>query len=207
MHIVLDPSSRWVFAKDHPAAVPCETPDVVYSLVTSSGTWTVLCEVKGKGELLLRDWTHANGNDELIQRKVCSLLETPFTGIKGLGLFGPESTVLRGGTPYIMPLRSVALHSLRLGDTVWDGAEFTEVTSIYWSNEMGNVSGPNSSAWRLSPKGWVQEPVPAVEKQVPQMHCGTRSGTIVVDGTVFRDFNEIDKKHFHELEEFLLSLL
>ena len=206
MHIILGPSSRWIFAKDHPDAVPCETPDVVYSLVTSSGTWTV-GSPEGKGTLVLRDWTHADGNDEVIQRKVCSLLQTPFTGIKGLGLVGPESEVLRGGIPYVSPLRSVALHSLRLGDKIWDGAAFSEVTSIYISSELGNVSGPNSSAWTLRPSGWVQGPVPAVGRQVPQMHCGTASGTVVINGAVLRDFNEIDKEHFHELEEFLLSLL
>jgi len=206
MHIVLSPSSRWIFAKDHPYAVPCETPDVVYSLVTSSGTWIVSSPATDT-ELVLRDWTHADGNDELIQRKVCSLLQTPFTGIKGLGLAGPESEVLCEGVPYISPLRSVALHSLRLGDKVWDGATFSEVTSIYISSDLGNASGPNSSAWTRVSSGWVQSPVAAVGKQVPQMHCGTASGTIVLNGAVVRDFNEIDKEHFHELEEFLLSLL
>jgi len=208
MHIVRGPSS-WIFAKDHPDAFPCETPDVVYSLVTSSGTWTVAsAEGRGQGqEILLRDWTHADGNDEVIQQKVCSLLQTPFTGIKGLGLIGPESEVLREGIPYITPIRSIPLSAIRIGDKIWDGASFTEVTSIYMSSELGNATGPNSSAWTLGESGWVQRPVSALGSQVRQMHCGTKSGTLVVDGTVVRDFNEIDKEHFHELEEFLLSLL
>jgi hypothetical protein len=158
--------------------------------------------VSDERELLLRDWTHADGNDEIIQRKVCSFLETPFTGIKGMGLLGPESKVLCKGisTP-------VALNSLRLGDKVWDGNSFTEVISIYRSIEMGNETGPNSSAWTLCPDGWKQLPRHVVGKQVPQMHCGTESGSIVIDGIFMRDFNEIDKKHFPALEEFLLSLL
>jgi len=207
MHILLGRSSRWIFAKDHPDAIPCETPDVVYSLVTSSGTWTVKGEGADAEELVLRDWTHADGNEEVIQRKVCSLLQTPFTGIKGLGLLGPESEVLCEGIPYVSRLRSVQLHSLRLGEKIWDGANFSEVTSIYISSELGNASGPNSSAWTLGQSGWVQEAVSTVGKQVPQMHCGTMSGTLVINGLMVRDFNEIDKEHFHKLEEFLLSLL
>jgi hypothetical protein len=204
MHIVYN-GSRWVFAKDHPAAISCASSPVVYSLVTSSRTWIVSNE--GKEEILLRDWTHSNGNDEVIQKKVCSFLQTPFTGIKGLGLLGPESTVLHGGIPYISPLRSVSLDSLRLGDKVWDGASFTEVTSIYISSELGNASGPNSSTWSLGSTGWTQSHVDAVGNQVAQMHCGTESGTIVIDGLCVRDFNEIDKNDFHALEVFLLSLL
>jgi hypothetical protein len=203
LHIVLSPSSRWIFAKDHPDAIPCETPDVVYSLVTSSGTWTVKVD---EAELFLRDWTHADGNDELIQRKVCSLLQTPFAGIKGMGLLGPETSVLCAPSNS-SPARSIRLESLRLGDKIWDGEEFTEVTSIYRSSELGNTSGPNSSAWSRGASGWVQSPVSASGKQVPQIHCATKSGRLVADGMLIRDFNEIDKEHFHELEEFLLSLL
>ena len=108
----------------------------------------------------------------------------------------------------------VPLNSLRLGDRVWDGTKYTKVISLYRSTELGNAFGPNSSAWTLclcpptaGQDGWRQIPVPVIGKQVPQMHCGTESGTIAVDGIIVRDFNEIDKKDFPALEEFLLSLL
>jgi hypothetical protein len=201
MHILYDSySSRWIFAKDHRDAVPCVSPSSVYSLVTSSHTWIVRSPSGIEEELLLRDWTHADGNEELIQRKVCSMLNTPFTGIKGIGLIGPESVVLCED-------KSVSISSLNIGDRVWDGTKFTEVTSIYRSNELGNASGPNSSAWRLGPDGWIQHSVPLLGNQVPLIHCGTESGTIVIDGITMRDFNEIEKKDFHALEDFLLSLL
>lgn len=200
MHIVFDASSsRWVFAKDHTAAIPCDAPARVYSLVTSSRTWIV----RGEEELLLRDWTHsADGSEAVIQRKICSLLQTPFVGVRGLGLVGPNSMVLRGE-------QAVPLRSVQVGDRVWDGSGYTEVTSIYVSTELGNASGPNSSAWsrESASANWVQRPVMAEGVQVPLIHCGTASGFLEVDGEVIRDFNEIDKDHFMELEEFLLSLL
>jgi hypothetical protein len=198
MHIVFDASSsRWVFAKDHSAAIPCDVPPCVYSLVTSSRTWSV----RGDEELLLRDWTHsAEGSEEAIQRKVCSLLQTPFVGVRGLGLVGPNSMVKKEG-------HSVPLSSVRLGDKVWDGSECTEVTSTYVSIERGNASGPNSSAWSQGSAGWVQRPIVAEGDQVPLIHCGTASGRLEVNGEVIRDFNEIDKDQFTELEEFLLCLL
>lgn len=201
MHIVFDSSSsRWVFAKDHSAAIPCPTPARVYSLVTSSRTWIV----KGEEEVLLRDWTHsADGSDEAIQRKVCSLLQTPFVGVKGLGLVGPKSMVWKDGQDRL-PVR---ISSLRVGDSIWDGSSFTEVTSIYISTELGNASGPNSSAWSQESGSWVQKAVAAEGIQMPQVHCGTASGLLEVNGKVIRDFNEIDKSHFTELEEFLLYLL
>jgi hypothetical protein len=128
------------------------------------------------------------------------MLNTPFTGIKGLGLLGPESMVLCEGA-------SRPLHSLRLGDKVWDGTSFTEVISMYRSSELGNASGPNSSAWTKHKDAWIQERVDAVGKQVGLIHCGTQSGTLVVNGITMRDFNEVDSIHFPALEEFLLSLL
>lgn len=199
---ILHNGSKWIFAKDHPAAVPCDTPPIVYSLVTSSRTWIVRASSASatKEELLLRDWTHSDGKEELIQRKICSMLNTPFTGIKGLGLLGPDSMVLCEGI-------SRPLHSLRLGDRVWDGTSFTKVISIYRSTELGNASGPNSSAWTKNKEAWIQEPVDASGKQVGLIHCGTQSGTLVVNGVTVRDFNEVDSKHFQALEEFLLSLL
>lgn len=200
-HILHD-GVKWVFAKDHPAAVPCDSPPIVYSLVTSSRTWIVRAPSGSTStqELLLRDWTHSDGKEELIQQKICSMLNTPFTGIKGLGLLGPESMVLCEGA-------SRPLHSLRLGDKVWDGTSFTEVISIYKSSELGNASGPNSSAWTKHEDTWIQQPVDAVGKQVGLIHCGTQSGTLVVNGITMRDFNEVDSMHFPALEEFLLSLL
>ena len=200
MHIVFDSSSsRWVFAKDHSDAIPCATPARVLSLVTSSRTWVV----RGEKELLLRDWTHSAGSEEAIQRKVCSLLNTPFVGVRGLGLVGPKSTVWKDGQDG----QPVRVSSLRVGDRVWDGSEFTEVTSVYISTELGNMSGPNSSAWSEESGTWVQKGVCAEGIQVPQVHCGTASGRLEVNGKIIRDFNEIDSDKFIELEEFLLSLL
>jgi hypothetical protein len=199
MHIVFDSSvERWVFAKDHVDAVPCETPPLVYSLVTSERTWSVM----GKKELLLRDWTHSrDGDEEIIQRKVCSLLGVPYTKPRGLGLFGPESRVWKQGSG------PVPLSSLCVGDLVNDGEGVTEVTSIYRSTELGNASGPNDAIWTWDASGWSQLPVVKSWVQVPLMHCGTQSGKILVNGFIRRDFNEVEKEHFDELEDFLLSLL
>lgn len=199
MHIVFDPSvERWVFAKDHSDAVPCDTPSRLYSLVTSERTWSV----KGNRELLLRDWTHSReGDEEAIQRKVCSLLGVPFVETRGLGLLGPESRVWKEGAG------PVPLSSLRLGDRIHDGEGTTEVTSIYMSTELGNASGPNDAIWTLDSTGWSQLPAAKTWNQVPLMHCGTESGKLLVNGYIRRDFNEVEKGQFHELEEFLLSLL
>jgi len=199
MHIVFDASvDRWVFAKDHSDAVPCDTPYRLYSLVTSERTWIV----RGKKELLLRDWTHAKEEDEeVIQRKVCSLLGVPFVETRGLGLLGPESRVWKEG------VGPVPLSSLRLGDRIHDGEGTTEVTSLYISTQLGNASGPNDAIWTLDSTGWTQLPVEKSWNQVPLMHCGTESGKLLVNGYIRRDFNEVDKGQFHELEEFLLSLL
>jgi hypothetical protein len=197
MHIVFDlTAGRWVFAKDHTDAVECNTPSRVYSLVTSERTWIV----RGEQELLLRDWTHSNGDDEAIQRKVCSLLTAPFTETRGFGLLGPQSKVWKHGQGY------VPVASLSLGDLIHDGEGTTEITSIYTSTELGNISGPNAGIWTLGSEGWRQNPVTKSWVQVPLMHFGTSSGKMLVDGEVIRDFNEVDQDHFHELEEFLLSL-
>jgi hypothetical protein len=198
MHIVFDASvDRWVFAKDHADAIPCDTPSRVYSLVTSERTWVV----RGEKELVLRDWTHAKEEDEeVIQRKVCSLLGVPFVETRGLGLLGPESRVWKSSG-------SVPLSSIRLGDRIHDGEGMTEVTSLYMSTELGNASGPNDAIWTLDSSGWSQLPVEKSWAQVPLMHCGTESGKLLVNGYVRRDFNEVEKWQFHELEEFLLSLL
>ena len=197
MHIVFDSTvDRWVFAKDHADAVACKTPSRVYSLVTSERTWIV----RGEQELLLRDWSHSDGNEEAIQRKVCSLLQVPFVGVRGLGLLGPDSKVWKYGEGYI-PVSSISI-----GDIVSDGEGRTEVTSIYTSTELGNISGPNAGIWTLGSEGWRQNAVAKSWIQVPLMHLGTSSGKILVDGEIIRDFNEVDQGQFHELEEFLLSL-
>jgi hypothetical protein len=197
LHIVFDSSvDRWVFAKDHVDAVPCETPSLVYSLVTSNRTWTVY----GTKELILRDWTHAKeGDEERIQRKICSFLGVPFTEVRGIGLVGPESMVWKEG------YGPCHISSLRIGDRVSDGEGMTEVTSIYDSTEEGNSSGPNRSVWTLAGV-WQQKSVAQKGVQVPLMYCATESGKIRVNGEILRDFNEIDSEHFYELEEFLLSL-
>lgn len=195
MHIVFDgKKGRWVFAKDHTDALPCRTPEHVYSLVTSSRTWTV----KGDEEVLLRDWTHSTG-DGRAEEKVSSLLHSSFVS-KGMGLVGPKSHVWKEG------VGPVPLSSVRLGDRIRDMTGFTEVISIYHSAERGKSTGPNDSAWILDSRGWVQRKV-IHESSHELMHVGTDSGTLLLDGIYIRDFNEIEKKDFIEMEEFLLSLL
>jgi len=195
LHIVFDgKKGKWVFAKDHTDALPSRTPERVYSLVTSSRTWTV----KGDKELLLRDWTHSTG-DPRVEKKISSLLKSSFVS-KRMGLVGPKSHVWKEG------VGPVPLSSIRLGDRIRGMMGFTEVTSIYHSTERGKSTGPNDSIWILDPSGWVQQEV-AHDSSHELMHIGTDSGIFLLDGIYIRDINEIEKKDFTELEEFLLSLL
>lgn len=195
LHIVFDEKKgEWVFAKDHSDAIPCDTPAYVYSLVTSSRTWTV----KGDAEILLRDWTHSTG-DPRVEKKISSLLKSSFVS-KGMGLVGPKSHVWKEG------VGPVPLSSIRIGDRIKCIMGFTEVTSIYHSAERGNSRGPNTSAWILDSTGWIQREV-AQDSSHELMHVGTGSGTLLLDGMYIRDVNEIEKKDFTELEHFLLSLL
>ena len=195
LHIVFDgKKGQWVFAKDHTDAIPSNTPEHVYSLVTSSRTWIV----KGREEVLLRDWTHSTG-DGRAEKKISSLLHSSFVS-KGMGLVGPKSHVWKEG------VGPVSLSSIRLGDRIRDTMGFTEVTSIYHSAERGKSTGPNNSAWILDSRGWIQREV-AQDSSHQLMHLGTASGTLLLDGIYIRDVNEIEKKDFTELEQFLLSLL
>jgi hypothetical protein len=197
LHIVFDEKKgEWVFAKDHTDAIPCDTPAYVYSLVTSSRTWTV----KGDAEILLRDWTHSTG-DPRVEKKISSLLNSSFVS-KGMGLVGSKSHVWKEG------VGPVPLSSIRIGDRLRDTTGFTEVTSIYHSAERGNSSGPNSSAWILDStgRGYIQREV-GHDSSDRLMHVGTASGTLLLDDLYIRDVNEIEKKDFMELEQFLLSLL
>jgi hypothetical protein len=199
LHIVFDSSvDRWVFAKDHTDAIPCETPLRVYSLLMSNRIWTVY----GDKEVLLRDWSHAKeGDEEIIQRKVCSLLGSPYIDTRGLGLVGPHSVVWKAG------YGPCQISLLKVGDRIKDDTGLTEVISIYHSTEVGNSSGPNDSVWTLESAGWRQHSVVKKGEQVRLMHCGTASGKFLMNGRIIRDFNEIDHGQVHTLEEFLLSLL
>ena len=200
MHIVMDETTgRWVFAKDHSAAVSTETPSRVYSLVTSTRTWTVRSP-SSTSELILRDWTHSKkGDEQKIYEKTSTLLQGEGVGV-GLGLIGPDSLVWKEG------LGTTTVSTLKVGDRIYDLNGTTEVTSIYRSVEEGNSRGPNDYAWRLTSVGWQQMSM-VKGPCVPLMHIGTESGTCVIDFQVVRDFNEVGQEHYTELEEFLLSLL
>lgn len=205
MHILFDEHvNRWVFAKDHADAMTCSEPvPFVYSIVTSSSTWTVK---KAGKELVLRDWTHLNSaNEHLYHREIKSLLASHIIldpkANPGLGLVGPESLVWKEG------VGPVPIHLLRVGDVVKDGERKTRVTSTYISSELGNSSGPNSAAWISSPIGWTHRKYTKTGVQVPLVHIGTESGHFTLGDLYIRDINEIGKEHFTYIELFLLSLL
>jgi len=211
MHIVMDEhTGRWVFAKDHTDAEETISPSRVYSLVTSTRTWTVRSPSDDK-ELLLRDWTHSTmRDDEAIYKKTAELVERSVgvgQGLSsgkrrgpGMGLIGPDSLVWKEG------LGITTVSRLEVGDKIYDIDGTTEVTSIYRSTEQGNSRGPNDFVWRLASGGWEQ--IETLKgPRVPLMHIGTESGRCVIDYQIIRDFNEVDKEHYSELEDFLLSLL
>jgi len=209
-HILFDVTKgKWVFAKDHSDAIPCDTPAFVYSLVTSSKIW----KVKGDNELTLRDWTHLkDGDEDLYEEKICSILGSATavtaSATAGFGLIGPDSLVWKRGVGL------VPVHSVRIGDMITDGETMTRVTSVYNSSERGNASGPNEFVRVYTSKGWAflnavntVNAANAVKNQKPLMHLGTESGTFTLNGLMIRDVNEIGHEYFIELEEFLLSLL
>jgi len=197
LHIVYDTvQSAWVFAKDHVRAVPCESPPYVYSLVTSTRTWTV----KGEAELLLRDWTHLDRGDEALDRMISSLLGTPIPVAGQMGLVGSKSVVNRDG-------KSVTIDSIEVGDLIQDMNGLTRVTSIYRSVELGNATTPNASVRILTSKGWIRPGRLVRNEESPLMHIGTESGTFLLNGLIIRDVNEVGSEHFTTVEEFLLSCL
>lgn len=205
MHILFDDNvNAWVFAKDHADAMTCsESVPFVYSIVTSSSTWTVK---KAGKELVLRDWTHLGSvNEHLYHREIKSLLASHImldpNVNPGLGLVGPDSLVWKEG------VGPVPIHMVRVGDVIQDGERKTRVTSTYISSELGNSLGPNSAAWVFSPSGWTHRRYTKTGVQVPLVHIGTESGHFTLGGLYIRDINEIGKEHFTYIELFLLSLL
>jgi len=209
-HIVYDIWKKtWVFAKDHSDAVGCTyPPKQVYSLTTSSRTWVIKSPQEEK-ELLLRDWTHLPsdaGADFLVEDLAHTLLHkknvrpTLITSI-GLGLVGPKSVVWKEG------VGPVAIDTIRIGDILRDGDTVTRVTATYVSNELGNASGPNASAWIHVNGGWIHPVMHNESAELFRMNLITESGSYTMNAEKVRDLVEVGPEDLQEVEDFLLSLL
>jgi hypothetical protein len=206
-HIVYDIWKKaWVFAKDHSDAIGCTyPPKQVYSLTTSSRRWQIK-SVQEEKEVLLRDWTHLPndaGADFLAEDLVHKFLggHTPLITSIGLGLFGPKSMVWKEGTG------QVTLDSINIGDRIKDGDAMTKVTATYISDQLGNASGPNASAWIYINGAWSHPIMHNESEDLYRMNIITESGSFTLNAEKVRDLSEVGPNDLQEVEDFLLSLL
>ena len=214
---------RWIFAGDHPLAVPVpleDTPSFLYCLNTSTRTWIVKDTSE---ELILRDWEELPDShviDFAWEKHIYTLLNgsaptKPLRGGPGRGLFGEDT--------FVFDKKGNAVHifSVSTGDYIKDKSGYTRVIGIYQdTSELVPFSGPNQSIWYYSKpkKIWKH---PTIESCLPKRSYGfqlvTESGTFMVGyyrpgfkdihTVLVRDFTEVGAKRIHETYPFTASFL
>lgn len=208
LHIVYDNKvKKWVYASDHTQAIPCDSPELVYCITTTSGKWTVKTD---SDELLLRDWndipTDPSSDDEF-EMMVDVLLNGSHsrkTGEKfrGISIINEDSLILNKETGYIQ-IRDVCL-----GDMIHDGEEFTRVLGIYKGRREGVRAGMNDSGWiwEQTRQRWVH-PILKSDISYVGYTLVTQSGIYYADGKIRRDITEVGATNLYKTGASVLSLL
>jgi hypothetical protein len=208
LHIVFDSTQkRWVYASDHTMAVPCDSPDIVYCITTTSGEWTVRTD---RGEMCLRDWTDIPidpTSDDEFERVVDKMLNgnvntKRISKYRGISIINEDAKILHKERGYI-PIKEV-----RLNDMIHDGNEFTKVLGIYKGKRDGVRAGIQDSGWiwEQTKQRWIH---PMIKSDIP--HIGytlvTQSGIYYAEGKLRRDITEIGATNLHKTGSTVLSLL
>lgn len=219
-HLVFHNNS-WIFAGEHPLAVPVNTkdiPPILYCLNTSTRVWTVMGV---HSEVILRDWEELPDLDEvsfawesLIYKMLNGKEIAPLRALGlGRGLLGKDTLINVKGKG------DVPIHNVLIGDYVKDKNGYTRVIGVYHDNsEIVPRSGPNESAWQQTNGIWthprsngsfdagLQDTTDGLSAK-SGFHLVTESGTFFTQGVLTRDFTEVGANRIQETYPFTASFL